>query len=68
MLIQPDLLVRDVLVDLFQSVHEDPDRLTEVFETRPAAEREEIRDVLRELVVPVDLGFRREQPGPGTPS
>jgi hypothetical protein len=66
-LIQPDLLVRDVLVDLFQSVHEDPDRLTEVFETRPAAEREEIREFFANLVVPVDLGFRREQPSvPGS--
>lgn len=62
MLIQPDLIVRDVLVDLFQGVHDDPDRLTEVFGDRPAAERDEILTFFRDRVIPVDLGFKREQP------
>jgi hypothetical protein len=62
MFIQPDLLVRDVLVDLFRAVHEDPERLVEVFETRPAAEREEIRTFFATTHLGVALGFNREQP------
>jgi hypothetical protein len=61
-LIQPDLIVRDVLVDLFTSVHEDPSRLQEVFGDRPAAEREEIQAFFTANLIPVDLGFKREQP------
>ena len=66
MLIQPDLLVRDVLQETLAAVKVDPLLLAEIFEDRPAGEVAEIQAYFATSTMEAQLGWPRaaaELPG-----
>jgi hypothetical protein len=62
---QSDLLMRDTIDDGFAALRKDPTPLADLFAMRPMAEQQEIAVYFQNNVIPVQLGYARQNPQPG---
>jgi hypothetical protein len=65
MLSQSDLLMRDMINAGFAALRADPTPLADVFALRPLPEQQEIEAYFQNNVIPVQLGYARQNPQPG---